>query len=591
MDDVFAKDDRVAKEGNYEQEMDELAEEGVNEEEMDDGLPQLTFDNVCVNVRIMTDDEDDELQAARTNVRKSKMGWMEKSDNRDGDANEGHTNPYETDILDEENPEVDEDDRVNSGSEEEDDSNDSVYYDSDDLGSFYSESDEEYKGDAMRRPSNRFWYDPNTQVPIFGVEMIFKNIEECRHALSKYATVKKLAVHFVKNDKSRVRAECAVGCPWKFLASKDGKEENLIVKTYKGHHHCHIVNQNRMATSKFLAKHLLTRLVSQPNMKQKDIKTLCRVDLKLNVSLTMCKNIKKRVFKDLQTLYTNEYSRLHNYVEELKNSNPGTTCIVTASRETGVGLNHFVRFYVCFDACKKGWLGGCRKIIGLDGCFLKGLCKGQLLCAVGRDGNNQIFPLAWAVVSVENKFNWGWFLKCLKYDLPLGDGKGYTIISDMQKGLEIAIEEQLPEIEHRMCARHVYASWAKKWKGEERKIEFWKCAKSTYVEELRKNLKLLELMGDEIVQDFLDYDIEKFCKPYFRCDIKCDVIDNNLSETFNGWILEARCKPIISMLEDIRVQVMTRLHVKRRMCTTWINDVAPRAMQKLEKNKNLSHIW
>ena len=59
--------------------------------------------------------------------------------------------------------------------------------------------------------------------------------------------------------------------------------------------------------------------------------------------------------------------------------------------------------------------------------------KGQLLCTVGRDGNNKMYPLAWAVVDVENKKNWAWFLRCLKYDLPLGDGDGYTIISDMQK--------------------------------------------------------------------------------------------------------------------------------------------------------------
>jgi len=49
----------------------------------------------------------------------------------------------------------------------------------------------------------------------------------------------------------------------------------------------------------------------------------------------------------------------------------------------------FDRFYVCFDACKRGFLAGCRKVIGLDGCFLKGLCKGELLAAVERDTNNQ----------------------------------------------------------------------------------------------------------------------------------------------------------------------------------------------------------
>lgn len=84
---------------------------------------------------------------------------------------------------------------------------------------------------------------------------------------------------------------------------------------------------------------------------------------------------------------------------------------------------------------KKGgmFLEGGMPIIGLDGCFLKGVCKGQLLCAIGRDGNNQMYPIAWAVVQLETKASWGWFLTCLKHDLALGDGDKYTIISDMQK--------------------------------------------------------------------------------------------------------------------------------------------------------------
>lgn len=36
----------------------------------------------------------------------------------------------------------------------------------------------------------------------------------------------------------------------------------------------------------------------------------------------------------------------------------------------------------------------------------KGLCKGELLTAIGRDANNQMFPLAWAIVKIENKDNW-----------------------------------------------------------------------------------------------------------------------------------------------------------------------------------------
>lgn len=60
---------------------------------------------------------------------------------------------------------------------------------------------------------------------------------------------------------------------------------------------------------------------------------------------------------------------------------------------------------------------------------------GQLLSAVGRDGENSIYPVAMAVVESENYDSWKWFLEQLIEDLDLGNGHRKTIISDQQKVL------------------------------------------------------------------------------------------------------------------------------------------------------------
>lgn len=65
----------------------------------------------------------------------------------------------------------------------------------------------------------------------------------------------------------------------------------------------------------------------------------------------------------------------------------------------------FFRLYVCFHAQNETWKTTCRRIIGLDGAFLKWDIKGHLLAAVGRDGDNRIVPIALAVVEVENDTN------------------------------------------------------------------------------------------------------------------------------------------------------------------------------------------
>jgi hypothetical protein len=86
------------------------------------------------------------------------------------------------------------------------------------------------------------------------------------------------------------------------------------------------------------------------------------------------------------------------------------------------------------DACRRGFLDGCRRVIWLDGCFLKGPMKGELLSAIGRDANNQIYPIAWAVVEYENKDSWDWFLGHLQKDIHIPIGvEGWVFITDKQK--------------------------------------------------------------------------------------------------------------------------------------------------------------
>ncbi|CAH9085823.1 unnamed protein product [Cuscuta epithymum] len=117
--------------------------------------------------------------------------------------------------------------------------------------------------------------------------------------------------------------------------------------------------------------------------------------------------------------------------------------------------------------------------------------KGQILAAVGRDGNDQMYPIAWAVVGKENKDNWKWFIFWHAQELHLGDGSKITLISDMQKGLIDAVKIVLPIAEHRFCARHILANWGKRWHGEELKKRFWICAWSEFEEEFKYNLSKL----------------------------------------------------------------------------------------------------
>ncbi|KAM0913212.1 hypothetical protein ACQ4PT_012281 [Festuca glaucescens] len=71
----------------------------------------------------------------------------------------------------------------------------------------------------------------------------------------------------------------------------------------------------------------------------------------------------------------------------------------------------------------------------LDGCFIKLSTGQQILCATGRDGKNNLFPISFGFVDKEETATWSWFLTQLKYAVG-GEARNfgyYTIISDWQK--------------------------------------------------------------------------------------------------------------------------------------------------------------
>ena len=80
---------------------------------------------------------------------------------------------------------------------------------------------------------------------------------------------------------------------------------------------------------------------------------------------------------------------------------------------------------------------------------------------------------------------------------------------------------------------------------------------------------------NKAMEDMKDFDCEAFkwvekapharhwCKAFFPVHTKCDMLVNNICETFNAFILEARDKPIISMLEQIREKLMQRIQQRR----------------------------
>jgi len=58
-----------------------------------------------------------------------------------------------------------------------------------------------------------------------------------------------------------------------------------------------------------------------------------------------------------------------------------------------------------------------------------------------------------------------------------------------------------------------------------------------------------------------------------REDSRCDVIVNHMAETFNAYVIHARTKHLINILEDLRLAFMERIVVKRAIIQAFEDDI------------------
>ncbi|XP_062020920.1 uncharacterized protein LOC133737368 [Rosa rugosa] len=245
--------------------------------------------------------------------------------------------------------------------------------------------------------------------------------------------------------------------------------------------------------------------------------------------------------------------------------------------------------YICLRALKTSFKAGCRSVIGLDGCHLKSPHGGQLLTAVGVDANNTTWVVAYAQVEMESTDSWKWFLELLVKDLDIEhEGAGWTFISDKQKGLLPAFESIIPLAYHRFCVRHLWTNFTKLFPGKAKKDQLWATAKSTTLAYFHKEMVLIKQM-DPKAYDWLTDPRRPplhWCRAHFKTHIKCDILLNNLCESFNTFILGARGKLVVSSFEEMRVKLMKRIMLRKEKMMKYEVTICPKPRGIFEKKKN-----
>nr|GEU38645.1 hypothetical protein [Tanacetum cinerariifolium] len=279
----------------------------------------------------------------------------------------------------------------------------------------------------------------------------------------------------------------------KKVIAKCGKRKEVIkdanIGKQRAFKNSFVMMRNQLVDYKWIGRNFGDKIKANPQITIDVIVELVMKKYKCIVSHTQCRHAKSFALNEGDAAIQYHYGYLRSYTMALANSNEGTTV------KLGVTVNpdektYFDRFYVCFQA-------------------------------VGRDGNNHIFPVAWAVVTVENKDNWSWFLDLLADDLEDS-------------------ESNLVELNSESC--------------------FWAASKAIYPQLFQKIMENIKRANPKAHDYLMKKDPKTWSKTYFNEGMCCKAVKNGFCECFNSVLVSVRHKPIITMLESMRVIIMERMN-------------------------------
>ncbi|KAL0446232.1 UNVERIFIED_CONTAM: hypothetical protein Slati_1751100 [Sesamum latifolium] len=244
------------------------------------------------------------------------------------------------------------------------------------------------------------------------------------------------------------------------------------------------------------------------------------------VEIDQAYRAKKQALKKLEGSPEHQFSKLWDYAEELRKTNPSSTVILGVNDENG----------------ENSGAEGIQRYMGV------------------------------VLDSPETGFEHS-------------KGEEFTFMSNKQKGLIQTFISVFPNSAHRLCVRHLHNNFKTSgFKGLAYKNALWKAARASTPGEFKLRMEELRQLDQTTFDWFNDKPASEWSKSHFTEIPKCDML-NNCCESFNANIIDARDKPIITMLEWIREYLMRRLQENRdKAARKWTGGLCPKIQFFLQKH-------
>lgn len=429
------------------------------------------------------------------------------------------------------------------------------------------------------------------QSAITGEGQRFNSVGEFRETLRKYAIAHQFAFRYKKNDSHRVTVKCkAEGCPWRIHASKLATTQLICIKKMNPTHTCEgtASRTGHQATRSWVASIIKEKLLMFPNYKPKDIVNDIKQEFGIQLNYFQAWRGKEIAKEQLQGSYKEAYSQLPLFCEKIMETNPGSLATFTTKEDSS-----FHCLFVSFHASLHGFQQGCRPLLFLDSMPVKSKYQGMLLAATAVDAEDDVFPVAFAVVDSETDENWDWFLVQLKS--ALSTSVPITFVADRLKGLRESIAEVFKGSYHGYCLRYLTEQLVRDLKGqfshEVKRLmfeDFYAAACAPRPEGFQQYVDNIKNISPEAYQWILQSEPQNWANAFFQ-GARYNHMTSNFGELFYSWVSDAHELPITQMVDVIRCKMMELIYERRRSSALWVTKLSPSMEEKLEKESLKVH--
>ncbi|KAL5558013.1 hypothetical protein UlMin_034224 [Ulmus minor] len=254
----------------------------------------------------------------------------------------------------------------------------------------------------------------------------------------------------------------------------------------------------------------------------KGIQTIVRTNLNTKVSYYKALRGRWHAQSLIRGSSEESFYMLPSYCYMIEMENPGTVTRIEVDGEC-----RFKYFFLAFGASIRGF-NYMRKVIGIDGTFLKGSYNGVLLVATTQDGNSKYYPIAWGIVDSKNNDSWTWFLTRLKE--VIGDINELVFVSDMAKSI-------------------------KNFKCSDIMGSYWKAVNAYMVVKFNGYMTKISRRYPR-VSKYHENEVgfEKWSRCHFP-SLRYNIMTTNMVESLNSMLVNAREFPYIALVDVIQAKM------------------------------------